>query len=222
MDAYLAAAVLGFSLTCIDAYFTRQGERDFWKSPINLIHSPVHWLYLLSRYFAIVVHICNIIIASIWKYQYTAIPHNVCYAHLIFEVCMTLFSLAIVDAILMLRVYALYNKSQEMASFLGLVLLLKLTTAVWGLARLLPNSTTPVHFTSICIPSVQLLEEPGLALFMYIIFNAVALAKSLSTHATHYSDWAKWPYTDFSPRPATLTSVLNRDALSVFVAICGA
>ncbi|KAG7093988.1 hypothetical protein E1B28_007618 [Marasmius oreades] len=214
MNAHLAAAVLGFSLTFIDAYFTRQGERDFWKSPSKAIHSPVHWLYILSRYLVLVIQICNIVIATIWKYNYTAIPHNICFVHLIFKICVLLFSLLILDTILMLRVYALYNKSQEMASFLGLILLLKSTTAVWGLARLLPNATSSVHFNYICIAAVKLHEEPGLALF---VLGEMAIHCALCWLTLTKT----WSFKDLWPHPPTLASVLNRDALSVFAAICG-
>ncbi|KAF9262366.1 hypothetical protein L218DRAFT_400375 [Marasmius fiardii PR-910] len=212
MNAQLAATVLGLSLSCADMHLTWNEERNFWKSPVKLIQSPAHWLYVLSRYFAIAAQMCDIIIASIWKYKYTAIPANICHMHLVFKSVVSHFGLLILDIILMLRVYALYSKSQEIALFIGLALLTKLTSGVWISVRLKEIATSSIYFNYVCIAPIPLHEEPGVALF---VFGEMAIHGALC--------WLTLTKTcsllDFWPRAQNIATVLNRDALSVFLAI---
>ncbi|KAF9262365.1 hypothetical protein L218DRAFT_400373 [Marasmius fiardii PR-910] len=166
MNVQLAAAVLGLSLTYTDMHLMRRWEQDFWKSPMKLVRSPIHWLYIISRSFAVVVQICNIVIASVWKYKFTTVPPDICYMHLMFKAVACPFSLLILDIVLMLRVYALYNKRQNMAFFLGFTLFMKSISGSWLFVRLKNSPTSSMTFNYVCVVSIRLHEEPVVASFV--------------------------------------------------------
>ncbi|KAF9266430.1 hypothetical protein L218DRAFT_996601 [Marasmius fiardii PR-910] len=214
MNAQLAATILGLSLTCADMQLTQNRERIFWRSSVKPIRSPVHCLYVLSRYSAIIAQVCDVVISSIWKYKYTSVPPTICFMHLIYKIIVSHLSLLILDAILMLRIYALYNKSREMASFLGLALLMKLCFGVWTLSQPKNMPASSIRFNFICITTFQLHEVPNAALFVLGELAIQGILCWLTLTKT-------WSLGSFWPRTPVLVSVLNRDAISVFVAVSG-
>ena len=67
---------------------------------------------------------------------------------------------------LILPVYALYNKSQPITYFLGLLLLGRLALGVWVVTRYRNFSADTIGFDFICLTGVQAHNEPGLATFL--------------------------------------------------------
>ncbi|KAF9262368.1 hypothetical protein L218DRAFT_400409 [Marasmius fiardii PR-910] len=136
--------------------------------------------------------------------------------HLLFQSIICQLSLMILDVILMLRVYAIYNKSRGIVSFLVLILLIKLASGIWILSRFRKGaSARSISFNYICISTTaQVHEQPGVALF---VLGEMAFQGALCWLTLMKT----WSLESFWPRAPTLISVLNRDALFVFVAVSG-
>ncbi|KAF9262369.1 hypothetical protein L218DRAFT_400455 [Marasmius fiardii PR-910] len=115
----------------------------------------------------------------------------------------------------MLRVYALYSKSQEIASFLAFTLLMRFISGVWVLTQLFDISIGSLNFNYICIAPQQLHKEPKIAIFVFGEMAIQGILCCLTLLKTWSLGSLEWPHAQ------NLASVLNRDALSVFVVLSG-
>ncbi|ESK91065.1 hypothetical protein Moror_1160 [Moniliophthora roreri MCA 2997] len=194
MNAQLVASCLGLTLTTCDIYLTRKEEKALiWSSPFHF--TIVKTLFIFSRYFGLASQLYNVSLSAYWRYRYTAatVPRRFCTRDLAFKIFEHYFLLTILYIVLMLRVYALYNKSLAIILFLVLILAL-------------------LQFNYICFPTESTNMKPGLvvlilaeALFQ-IIIHALVSKKTWTLPST----WSRTP---------TLTSVVTRDGFYVFLAI---
>ncbi|KAJ8077499.1 hypothetical protein PM082_001930 [Marasmius tenuissimus] len=216
MNVQLSATVLGLFVTAGDMFLCLRDEKELiWNLP-TLFQTPEQSLYFLSRYLAILAQICDVVTATFWKCKYVAIPAHHCYIHLVYKsvVCWTF--VILLQMVLMLRVYALYSRIKPMAYFLGLILLARVALGSWVIGRYRNFAAGSMGFNFICLTEARAHSEPGLAAFLFgeIAFQAIMLV--LTMFKTY--PWSLKGVFSLAP---DLASVLNRDALLVFIAVYG-
>ncbi|KAE9397611.1 hypothetical protein BT96DRAFT_921302 [Gymnopus androsaceus JB14] len=70
MQTRIIASVLGLLVTSCDSFLTRHKELEYvWKRPLQLTF--VRCLFILARYLALLIHIGNIVLASIWTFRFS-------------------------------------------------------------------------------------------------------------------------------------------------------
>ncbi|KAF8166696.1 hypothetical protein BJ912DRAFT_1149848, partial [Pholiota molesta] len=106
--AALAVLVWEYALTA------RSEFRYIWRRPVSVVKV----IYLFARYYGLVVQAVNLHLVSgpLWN---LAIPEQVCHKWFLFLIGSSCLLLAAVDAILMLRVYALYLQDVKAGIFLA-------------------------------------------------------------------------------------------------------
>ncbi|KAI3610109.1 hypothetical protein WG66_007422 [Moniliophthora roreri] len=211
MNAQLVASCLGLTLTTCDIYLTRKEEKALiWSSPFHF--TIVKTLFIFSRYFGLASQLYNVSLSAYWRYRYTAatVPRRFCTRDLAFKIFEHYFLLTILYIVLMLRVYALYNKSLAIILFLVLILALRMFVVIRTFVKYW--HIYAVQFNYICFPTESTNMKPGLvvlilaeALFQ-IIIHALVSKKTWTLPST----WSRTP---------TLTSVVTRDGFYVFLAI---
>uniref|UniRef100_A0A0W0GD45 Uncharacterized protein n=1 Tax=Moniliophthora roreri TaxID=221103 RepID=A0A0W0GD45_MONRR len=110
----------------------------------------------------------------------------------------------------MLRVYALYNKSLNIALILVLLHALRFSATIWTIVRYW--DIYKADFGYICFTTESLELKVGLAVFILaeILYQSLIHTLIAKKTWTLPSTWSKTP---------TLTSVLTRDGFYVFFAI---
>ncbi|KAI3610103.1 hypothetical protein WG66_007405 [Moniliophthora roreri] len=192
-------------------YLTRKEEKALvWSSPLRF--TVVKTLFILSRYFGLICQLYGVSLSVYWKYQYTTatVPRQFCTRDLAFKIFEHYFLLTILHIVLMLRVYALYNKSFRIILFLALILALRLFATIWTLVKYW--DVYAMQFSYICFPTESMDLKPEMMLYIpaeasfQIIIHMLVSKKTWTLPST----WSKTP---------TLTSVVTRDGFYVFVAI---
>ncbi|KAJ7703060.1 hypothetical protein B0H17DRAFT_85086 [Mycena rosella] len=89
----------------------------------------VKLMYLVSRYLGLAVHITNTVLVTLVQ-RYTIIPVRLCRIALIYQAVVIIVMLGILDAILMIRVYALYNRKKSIAVLCAFLLVLKMVAFI--------------------------------------------------------------------------------------------
>ncbi|ESK91063.1 hypothetical protein Moror_1158 [Moniliophthora roreri MCA 2997] len=209
MNVQLVASCLGLALNACDMYLTRKEEKALiWRSPFRV--TIVKILYILSRYLGLTCQIYNVSRSAYWKHRYTTIPQHSCDSHLVFKTLGAQSLLAILHIILMLRVYALYNKTFSMVLILMLIYAARLAATIW--TTLKHWDVYKMDFDYICFTTEPLNSGYGMIIFITaealfeIIIHTLIARKTWSLPGT----WSKTP---------TLMSVLTRDGFYVFFAI---
>ncbi|KAF8881259.1 hypothetical protein BD779DRAFT_1025866 [Infundibulicybe gibba] len=82
--------------------------------------TPVKCIYLFCRYFSLTVQIVNYAITQ-GPISQVPVAHTICKAWFTFQSLCTTSLMSSVNALLMLRVYALYDRSRAVATFLAIV-----------------------------------------------------------------------------------------------------
>ncbi|KAJ8077526.1 hypothetical protein PM082_001957 [Marasmius tenuissimus] len=217
MDIRLSATALGLFLTSGDMFLCLKDEKELiWDFPTKF-RSPSHSLYFLSRYLAILTQICDVATTGFWKYKYVAVPIHICYIRLVCETVVCWTFVIILQMVLMLRVHALYNKNQRMGLFLGLILLGRIALGAWSVARYWNLSASYIGFNFVCLPELRThCSDPGIVTFLAGEMTIQGTMLFLTLFKTY-----PWALKDVSFSAPDLLSVINRDALLVFVAVFG-
>ncbi|KAI3618114.1 hypothetical protein WG66_005563, partial [Moniliophthora roreri] len=209
MNTQLVASCLGLTLTVYDIYLTRKEEKTLiWRFPFRL--TIVKTIYVLSRYVGLTYQMYNVVRSAYWKYRYITIPQDSCASHLIFKTSGTQGLTVILHVILMLRVYALYNKSLAIILFLTILYALRFSATLWTVVR---NWDAYIaYFKHICFTTELVNPRPGLTLLAVaeILFQIVIHTLTMKKTWMLPGTWSKTP---------TLTSVLTRDGFYVFSAV---
>ncbi|KAJ8071962.1 hypothetical protein PM082_001959 [Marasmius tenuissimus] len=217
MDVRLSATALGLFLTSGDMFLCLKDERELiWGFPTKF-RSPTHCLYFLTRYFAILTQICDVVTATYWMCKYVAVPARLCYIRLVCETVVCWIFVILLQMVLMLRVYALYKGSQQMGAFLGLILLGRIALGVWSVVRFRNIPASYIDFNFICLPEFRAhCGDPGVATFLIGELATQGIMLCLTMFKTY-----PWALKDISISAPDLLSVLNRDALLVFITVFG-
>ncbi|KIK62671.1 hypothetical protein GYMLUDRAFT_242318 [Collybiopsis luxurians FD-317 M1] len=217
MTTILGASVLGLLLTGCHVVLTRKQEREYiWKRPLRL--TVVRGLYVLVRYVAIIIHVGEIILASViiaGTGESKQTPEHLCLSLVIFRLVSLQSMLLILHLILMLRVFALYNQSLPVGIFL-------LVLAVVGCAGLTASMVRAfirikIKFTGFCVPNLTMTVRRKNPI-LYLVFGEIVIQLILLGLAWKRTIWDFRHITFFRP---ALISVLNRDGLKIFAGISG-
>jgi len=115
--------------------------RHIWCQPVNGVKAA----YIFARYFAIVVQISNVYLVF-GPLRRLYIPEHVCKQWFLFLAICVCFLVTTLDAVLMLRVYALYRKDWRAAAFLVVLFFTKIAL----LCLVAPRSVLHVPYDPIC------------------------------------------------------------------------
>ncbi|KAI3618115.1 hypothetical protein WG66_005559 [Moniliophthora roreri] len=211
MNAQLAASCLGLSLSLCDIYLTRREEKALiWRPPFRI--TIVKTLYILSRYLGLTCHMYNVVRSAYWKYRYITIPQHSCANYLVFKTSGAQCLAGILHIILILRVYALYNKSLVITLSLILLFSLRFSATIWTVVWNWEAYTA--YLKHLCFTTESVNPGPELTILIVaetlfqIIIHTLTMKKTWMLPGT----WSKTP---------TLTSVLTRDSFYVFIAMFG-
>ncbi|GAW04224.1 hypothetical protein LENED_006001 [Lentinula edodes] len=206
MQAQLPSSVLGLLATGCDFALTRQKEQEFiWsqKKPFRLTF--VKGLFISMRYLAFVIHIVNIVLSSIWTVEFSnaqRASEEACRILLIFQIISCYTMLLLLQLILMLRVFALYNRSLRMAIFLFLLFACRTAMSIYTSFSKSAHSPRHIKFGN---PTLVFIYGE---LLVQLVIHGLAWKRTIWDLRQYYS----YP-------PPALLSVLNRDSLKVFMGI---
>ncbi|KAJ6594037.1 hypothetical protein B0H19DRAFT_47004 [Mycena capillaripes] len=194
----------GLTFATCEMILTFRTERAYiWKTPPG--STLVKLLYLLSRYVALAVHVTNTVLATLLTRKYTVIPYHICRHAVLYQGTVLFVMLGILDVILMIRVYALYNRRWYLAIIFSVLLVLRFFFPAAAALRGLPRQ----RFNRTCLvisagrqATVYLFA--GGELFVQLVILGLTLARHVS--ATR-GGWGN-----------PLFSLLSRDGSMVFFA----
>ncbi|KAJ6500029.1 hypothetical protein C8R47DRAFT_276676 [Mycena vitilis] len=197
------ASYAGLTFATCEIILTYRTERTYiWRNPQG--STSVKRLYLLSRYLAFATHITNTVLSTLVR-KYTVIPHHLCRIAVQYQGIVLFVLLGILDVILMLRVYALYNRRFYLAAIFVILLVLRFIFPATAFFRGLPRQ----QFNASCLvlsagreAAVYLLA--GGELFVQMVVLGLTLSRHVS--ATR-GGWGN-----------PLFSLLSRDGSLVFSA----
>ncbi|KAF9059418.1 hypothetical protein BDP27DRAFT_1341452 [Rhodocollybia butyracea] len=156
MNLQVGASVLGLVATGCDIALTWRGEaQHIWKKPLRITLVPC--LFILMRYLPVAIHIIYAIFANMWMNDAERVLEEHCKTILIFRTIAGSIMFLLLDMILMLRVFALYNRTYTSRNHL-------------------PEKIT---FTGYCIPKFTFRNTPG-------HLNPVLLFMSVCTKMLFY------------------------------------
>ncbi|KIK67277.1 hypothetical protein GYMLUDRAFT_37363 [Collybiopsis luxurians FD-317 M1] len=218
MEARLSAAVLGLLTTGCEAFFSRRREQQYvWRKPFQL--TVVRCLFILARYPAFLIHIANIALSSVAfvRFAKNGPPtEQFCMVLLIFDTTSSYNMSLILQLILMLRAYALYDRSIRIGVLLAMLLAGRLAWSLVTSIHAFRSPSTLVNFDGHCLPRMdldyQLMQNPVVA-FVYGELVVQCIVHGLAWKRT------MWDFRRLAFFQPTLFSVLNRDGLKVFVGI---
>jgi len=148
MSILFWASCCGLVVTGLDLSSLFEEELQYiWKPPPRI--TLVKVLYLFSRYFALLAQITNCIITGVWLSKYSPIPPSLCRPWIIYQTVVTYFLLGAVNIILILRVYALYNRNNTLLLVVLSIFVGKVGVNVYTAFICIPKS--PLHFDSHCL-----------------------------------------------------------------------
>ncbi|KAE9394004.1 hypothetical protein BT96DRAFT_923756 [Gymnopus androsaceus JB14] len=216
MQARLIPSVLGLVVTSCDSLLTRHKELEYvWKRPLQLTF--VRCLFILARYLALLIHIGNIVLASILSIRFLGHQQptdDACIIWFNFQTASCYSMVLILELILSIRVFALYKQSLKMGLFLLIMLAGRMAgsiymTVIWNQVHI-----QQFKFTKNCVSIVSVAERPirnptvafiiG-EIFIHLVIHGLAWKRTI------------WDLRTFARPP--LFSVLNRDGLKVFAAV---
>ncbi|KDR79385.1 hypothetical protein GALMADRAFT_137227 [Galerina marginata CBS 339.88] len=177
--------------------------QHIWRGPMN----RVKLLYLFSRYLAICAQVANTYIVF-FPLSILPVPRDECQIWLIFLTVCACLLLAALDLVIMLRVYALYNRSLKLGLFLAFLLLIQ-AAVVTACTRI----TVPhVPFG----PSCDALETPADVIYFMatVVFSQTVLL--ILTVRKRKVAFGQSPLIDLVVRDGAWVFVL---IVSMFVAI---
>ncbi|TFK73958.1 hypothetical protein BDN72DRAFT_833939 [Pluteus cervinus] len=205
MDPLRGASYAGLAFSGWETAIAFPDELQYiWSQPAKV--TMVNCLYLFSRYFALAVHINNSVISGKLSGLYP-VPHDICKAWAIYQTIVTYTMISMVDMILMMRIYAFYNRSKRMGAFLCSLLFIRTGMAAASAIMTFPTSTfTPKCLTSVP-PEVVYLFAVGEVLFQTLILSLTFVRK----FSLQQSIWSNSP----------LLSLLSRDGSLTFLSVVG-
>ncbi|KAJ7783317.1 hypothetical protein B0H16DRAFT_1496301 [Mycena metata] len=198
------SAYAGLTFALSELILTFREERTYiWKNPQGTTPKV---LYSLSRYFAFAVHITNAVFATLLR-EYKPIPTHLCRVALVYQGAVLLSMLSILDAILMIRVYALYNRPPYLAGLFICILVSKVVSLAITTHRGLPDQ----RFSPTCLVLTGSQSSLYLLAGSEFVIQATVLGLTLRQHA--FATRGGWSH--------PLFRLLTRDGSIAFIAIAG-
>ncbi|KAJ7647168.1 hypothetical protein FB45DRAFT_892608 [Roridomyces roridus] len=193
----------GLALALCELGLTLRGEIQYiWSNGRRF--RLVRFLYLFSRYFALVAHIANCCLATIVVHHPAV---KLCHYSLVYRAVVAFTMLGVLDVILMVRVYALYNQPISMAIFFVFLLVGKVVSAAVATYQGFPH----LRFSPSCLVISK--SQPATAFFAggELVLQLVILGLTLSRHISAARGGWSTP----------LVSLVSRQGSIVFAAITG-
>ncbi|KAF9062455.1 hypothetical protein BDP27DRAFT_1406233 [Rhodocollybia butyracea] len=207
MHIHVGAALLGLVVTGCDIALTMREEVQYiWKKPLRITF--VQCLFVLMRYSPIALHIINAVLSNTWLDSAEKISKEHCKSFLILQILAFSGMLVLLELILILRVFALYDRSWAIGIFLSLLFVFRNASSAYSIHDHVPAK---IAFTSYCAPVVNFRDACNPVLVLLCGEFTVQLA--IITLAMKRTVW------DFRLYSHSVFSALNRDALRVFGAI---
>jgi len=146
MNIPLAASYAGLTIAVYELLANLTNEIEYiWRRHPRFTF--VKSLYLFARYFALGAHITNAIGATILHAMYTDLSPSTCRYLLIYKTVVSHSMFGVLNVILIIRMYALYNRSYWMGVLLGVLSAGWITMAVLAAIRGIP----PQQFNYTCL-----------------------------------------------------------------------
>ncbi|KAF9017970.1 hypothetical protein BDP27DRAFT_202469 [Rhodocollybia butyracea] len=134
-----------------DFALTRRGEAQYlWTKPLRV--TVVRCLFILIRYLPIAMHTIGLIFAARGYIGTQQVPEEYCMNILIFETIASYIMLILLEVVLMLRVFALYDRSRTIGIFLVAVLISRIAGSVYTVEeRVLKFQAAKITFPGYCV-----------------------------------------------------------------------
>ncbi|KAF8814052.1 hypothetical protein BYT27DRAFT_7082978, partial [Phlegmacium glaucopus] len=157
-------------------------------------------LYIWSRYVMIVVQIVNLV----FTHKVYELPQRVrlCVATYVYKSVVGHQALTCIELILLIRVYALYNRSRRIKYFLCTAFLTNFSVELWGNSQVIRSVIKGNSCIADATPSTSLIAFGASASLFQGLILCMTLFKYVAGH--HYG-WARTP----------LTSLLLRQGIAV-------
>ncbi|KAJ3777888.1 hypothetical protein FB446DRAFT_716042 [Lentinula raphanica] len=214
--------VIGLLATGCDYALTRRKEKNYaWNREKPLRITFVKILFVLARYLAFVIHIVNIVLSSIWTVKFqgcSQLPDEACRKLLVFQIISSYSMLLILQMILMLRVFALYNRSTSMGLFLFSIFVCRLAVSAYTSFGESAHSPRNLKFGKYCIPRISLTEQSVGNSTLVFIYGELIIQVIIHGLSWKRTMWDLRHYSNSYSRPPLL-SVLDKDSLRVFMGI---
>ncbi|KAF9062454.1 hypothetical protein BDP27DRAFT_1451752 [Rhodocollybia butyracea] len=207
MHIHLGAAVLGLVVTGCDIALTMRREVQYiWKKPLRITF--IRCLFVLMRYLPIALHIINVVLSNAWIDSAEKVSGEHCKSFLILQALAFSGMLVLLELILILRVFALYDRSRTIGIFLSLLFVFRNASSAYSIYD---HVSAKIAFSNHCIPVVNLKDACNPVLV--IIYGEFSIQLAIITLAMKRTVW------DFRLYSHSVFSALNRDGLRVFGAI---
>ncbi|KAF9072064.1 hypothetical protein BDP27DRAFT_440006 [Rhodocollybia butyracea] len=205
----LIAAVLGLAATGCDIALTRQEELLYvWKKPLCITF--VRCLFVFTRYLPVAIQVIDLIFVSMWMDGTKHVPANVsCMRILLFRYLACFSMLVLLELVLMLRVFALYDRSRVIGVFLLLLLNSRIAGAAYTMQHAFRFEAGKIIFFSHCIPAITYRDS----LNVVLIHGELTIQFLILVLVMKRTVWDLRQYSHL------LLSVLKRDGLIVFGAV---
>ncbi|KIK69471.1 hypothetical protein GYMLUDRAFT_35537 [Collybiopsis luxurians FD-317 M1] len=219
METRLGSSVLGLLITGFDVAATRKKELEYvWAKPFRLTF--VRFLFILARYMALLIHIIDISLTSVVTATFLRTkqaPERSCTMLVVFHTVSLNIMLLVLHSILMIRVFALYDRSFRMGVFLLILLVGGFAGSTVGILHALRQYPILGEFNETCL-DLKALEKRSIQNPLLVFVSTGELCFQFILHGLAFKRTA-WdlPRVLFS-RPALL-SVLNRDGLKIFISM---
>ncbi|KAF9062444.1 hypothetical protein BDP27DRAFT_1406226 [Rhodocollybia butyracea] len=187
MHVQVGASVLGLVITGCDIALTRRGEVQYMWS-------------------------VDTVLASMWLVDGAEqVPEEHCRNILLFRTIAFSAMLVLLELVLMLRVYALYDRSRAIGTFLLSLLVTRIASSGYTAHDHVLRFPEKIKFTSHCIPGLDFKNARNPV--WVIIYGELIVQSAIIILAMKRTVW------DFRQYSHSLFPVLNRDGLRVFGAI---
>ncbi|KAF9565538.1 hypothetical protein CPC08DRAFT_658948 [Agrocybe pediades] len=204
LEILQTASIAGLTFSCWEILITLQDEVEIiWPRRTTIVKG----LYFFTRYFALVIQICNIFIAKILRVRYP-VKREICRLWLSYQALSVFFMLGALDLILMARVYAFYNRKRWIAILIMFLLFVRVGLSSASAVATLPDQT----FDNSCLNDYI----PTMVMYFFIVgeflLQGTILALTMAKHIMAVrAGWARTP----------LVSLLCRDGATTFTIIVG-
>ncbi|KAF9066153.1 hypothetical protein BDP27DRAFT_1331044 [Rhodocollybia butyracea] len=209
MHVQLIAAVLGLVATGCDIALTRREEVLYmWRKPLRITF--VRCLFVFTRYLPVAIHIIDVIFVSMWMDGTEQVPAEVyCMRITIFRYFACYSMMMLLELALMLRVFALYERSRAIGVFLLFLLISRIAGAVYSMQRAVQFGK--ITFIGHCLPAFTF--NHAMNPILVLIYGELAIQLLILALVMKRTIW------DLRQYSHSLFSVLNRDGLIVFGAM---
>ncbi|GAA5952251.1 hypothetical protein JCM3765_001920 [Sporobolomyces pararoseus] len=156
-----------------------------WRYIYRAKWSPLKVLYLFNRYGVLVLtSICTALIMS-------RVPQHICKRTAWIETFTLVYAMLITDAILMLRVYAVYDRSRTAAVSLGVLLAFEVSALIVAGAQTRPLILPPAITDYLVFPGClagQTSDRHGKGI-LWLLSGAPLIVNTVLLSATFYRNW---------------------------------